>query len=199
VEQVVSACGLEKDSQTGAAQLRVQFNKSLLGMCRRSFLAIYIQKRSFHQDRLGTNIGQRHNKDRFLSGGDKISLTNYSKAEQASATFVRVGKPFPENAWENLLYINRAPWWGENESLSRCRFKLQMIIILPRQARHKKWGKHSKKTHFCRWGDDSTWIQVDIHASADGSGFVLELDGKKEELAGKTITGVKYGQGIPVS
>jgi hypothetical protein len=63
----------------------------------------------------------------------------------------------------------------------------------------QKMGKALKKTHFCRWGDDSTWIQVDIHASADGSGFVLELDGKKEELAGKTITGVKYGQGIPVS
>ena len=141
-----------------------------------------------------------HNKDRFLSGGDKISLTNYSKAEQASATFVRVGKPFPENAWENLLYINRAPWWGENESLSRCRFKLQMIIILPRQARHKHGESTQKRVaRFCRWGDDSTWIQVDIHASADGSGFVLELDGKKEELAGKTITGVKYGQGIPVS
>ena len=45
------------------------------------------------------------------------------------------------------------------------------------------------------WGDDSSWIQVDIHATADGSGFVLELD--REELKGKTITGVKYGQGIP--
>jgi len=27
---VVSACGIEKDSQTGAAQLRVRFNTSLL-------------------------------------------------------------------------------------------------------------------------------------------------------------------------
>lgn len=42
----------------------------------------------------------------------------------------------------------------------------------------------------CRWGDDSSWIQVDIHATADGSGFVLELD--RAELVGKTITGVKY-------
>ena len=45
------------------------------------------------------------------------------------------------------------------------------------------------ETAACRWGDDSSWIQVDIHASADGTGFVLELD--KAELAGKTITGVK--------
>ena len=89
-----------------------------------------------------------------LLSGDKVLLANYSKAEQASATFVRVEKPFPADAEQNYLYVNLAPWWG----------------------------------------DDSTWIQVDITASADGSGFVLDLSGK--ELKGKKITGVKYGQGI---
>jgi hypothetical protein len=37
-------------------------------------------------------------------------LANYSKVEQASATFVRIEKPFPDNAWQNLVYVNRAPW-----------------------------------------------------------------------------------------
>ena len=38
------------------------------------------------------------------------------RAEQASATFVRLGTPLPENAWENLLYVNRAPWWGDDST-----------------------------------------------------------------------------------
>lgn len=76
---VVSACGLEKNTETGAAQLRVEFNASLLL-------------------------------------GDTIALANYSRADQASATFVRVGVPFPDNAWQNLVYVNRAPWWGDDST-----------------------------------------------------------------------------------
>jgi hypothetical protein len=116
VEQVVSACGLEKDSQTGAAQLRVQFNATLLGMCRRSFLAIYIQKRSFHQDRLGTNTGKRHNKDRFLSGGDKISLTNYSKAEQARK------RHFLRHLYIKCIILPRQARDKHRENSKKCRF-----------------------------------------------------------------------------
>jgi hypothetical protein len=39
-------------------------------------------------------------------GGDALlALRNYSRAEQASATFVRLGEPLPEDAWKNLLYV----------------------------------------------------------------------------------------------
>lgn len=51
-----------------------------------------------------------------LLGTDKIAVSNYSRVEQASATFVRLGTPLPENAWENLLYVNRAPWWGDDST-----------------------------------------------------------------------------------
>jgi hypothetical protein len=33
---------------------------------------------------------------------------------QASATFVRLGEPLPSNGWENLVYENRAPYWGDD-------------------------------------------------------------------------------------
>jgi hypothetical protein len=40
-------------------------------------------------------------------GGDALlALRNYSRAEQASATFVRLGEPLPEDAWKNLLYVS---------------------------------------------------------------------------------------------
>ena len=87
-----------------------------------------------------------------LLGKDTITVKNYSRVDSASATFVRVGTPFPENAWENFLYVNRAPWWG----------------------------------------DDDTWVQVDIMQVGE-AGFAADLSA----LKGKTITGIKYGQGIP--
>ena len=62
---VVSACGIEKTAQ-GGSQLRIQFNKTLLGT-------------------------------------DKIAVKAYSTADKASATFVRVGTPFPANAWNNYV------------------------------------------------------------------------------------------------
>jgi len=42
------------------------------------------------------------------------------------------------------------------------------------------------------WSDDSSWIHVDIKQSGD-SGFLIDLT----KVSGKTITGVKYGQGVP--
>lgn len=90
--------------------------------------------------------------NKTLLGSDTINLKNYSREDKASATFVRVGLPFPDDAWNNYVYKNRAPWWG----------------------------------------DDSSWVQVDI-VQTSGSGFAADLS----KLNGKTITGIKYGQGIP--
>ena len=42
---------------------------------KRSFKAIYIQERSFHQDRLGTNIGKTHKKEWNLFAGAEEETT----------------------------------------------------------------------------------------------------------------------------
>ena len=51
-----------------------------------------------------------------LLGAEKVEISAYNKTEQASATFVRVGTPLPDNAWENLVYQNRAPWWEDDST-----------------------------------------------------------------------------------
>ena len=86
-----------------------------------------------------------------LLSGDNITVKTYNSTERASATFVRVGKPLPVDAYHNYLYANREPWWG----------------------------------------DDSSWEQVDIKQASNNE-ILLDLS----NLQG-TVTGVKYGHGIP--
>eukprot|EP00912_Choanoflagellata_sp_UC4_P000343 UC4_evm6s209 len=43
------------------------------------------------------------------------------------------------------------------------------------------------------WGDDTTWIQVNIEASGE-SGFIADLSNLPNN---SVVTGIKYGQGIP--
>ena len=96
-----------------------------------------------------------------LLAGDTVRVSNYNKGEQASATFVRVGTPFPDDAWQNLVYKNRAAWWG----------------------------------------DDATWIQVNIASATEQANAGVTATAVLVDLsnvpAGRVITGIKYGQGIP--
>lgn len=48
--------------------------------------------------------------------GEKVQVANYNKTEQASVMWVRVDKEVPEDAAQNHLYGNRAPWWGDDSS-----------------------------------------------------------------------------------
>ena len=54
--------------------------------------------------------------NRSLLGDDKIMVKPYNRTEKASATFVRLDEPLPENAWQNHVYKNRAPWWGDDST-----------------------------------------------------------------------------------
>ena len=67
-------------------------------------------------DRFGGATALRVEFNTSLLGQDKVVIAAYNKSEQASATFVRLGVPLPENAYENLLYENRAPWWGDDST-----------------------------------------------------------------------------------
>ena len=72
--------------------------------------------------------------NKTLLGNDTVKVQNYSREEKASATFVRLGVPLPDNAWENLLYKNRAPYWGDDSTwyqvTARC-IKLVCNGIFP--------------------------------------------------------------------
>lgn len=93
--------------------------------------------------------------DTFMFGDD-LMVTNYSRNEQASAMFVRINVPLPDDAARNSLYENRKPWWG----------------------------------------DEDTWVNVDIAAGPTPGKHEVVADLSKLPH-NAVVTGVKYGHSIP--
>ena len=87
-------------------------------------------------------------------------------------------EPLPENAWQNHVYENRAPWWGDDSSWFQVDIALapsvrqdgsQLLLLCP-----LRFAEHLR--------------------TAQGKGIVLDLSKLPK---GKKVTAVKYGQGIP--
>jgi len=52
-----------------------------------------------------------------LLKNDAVRVADYNKTEEASVMWVLMTTNrtrIPEDAWHNYVYVNRAPWWGDN-------------------------------------------------------------------------------------
>ena len=105
----------------------------------------YIYKRTFYQDRLGTNIGKTQKRVVLCAGGTNSSSSS-PDLDDTDNTYLRCG-------WNNFGSENRL--WGS--------YFILILIVLPRQARDKHREMPPKRGSFLQ--DPSLGLQ---YAKAQG-------------------------------
>jgi hypothetical protein len=96
----------------------------------------------------GTATELRVEFNQTLLAHDEIAVRNYSHAERASAMYVHVGPPLPMDAYRNLLYQARVPWWEDSAAWVYVDFKqagptsivLDLTPVLGKNVTGVKYG-----------------------------------------------------------